>query len=149
MVLTSDAIYLEKRTPANPEFPGFVATGVRVYRGSLLVRCKDGTFVLPQTKSPAAPAVAVVGIADRGVDNTGAGGLATAVGGSPASWPRKGCFAIPFDTAPDWSSYGKPVYAVDDGTVSLTQTPSGGTARLQVGTFAGIDEAGNAFTLIS
>lgn len=112
MALISDAVWLEKRVPHAPEFPGVLEAGVRAYRGSLLVRCRDGSLVLPQTVSPASPVVAIVGIADRGVDNTGTSGLAPAIGGLPEIWPRKGCYAIPFDTAPDWSGYGKPVYAV-------------------------------------
>ncbi|OUJ13097.1 hypothetical protein [Acetobacter sp. DsW_063] len=149
MPLTSDAVYLEKKVPHGPEFPHTVASGVKVFRGSLCVVCDDGTVVLPQTASPASPMVAIVGLADRQVDNTGSSGLAPAVGIAPSLWPQKGCWALTFDTAPTWASVGEPVYAVDDATVSLTETPSGGTARLEVGTIAGIDEAGNAFVLIS
>lgn len=150
MQLTQDAIYREKRTPHAPEFPAFVAEGERVFRGSIVAICKNGTLIRPQTKPASTTSVVgIVGIADRAVDNTGASGLAPTVGAVPASWPRKGCWALPFDTAPDWSALGKAVYAVDDGQVSLTQTPSGGSARLQVGVFAGLDEAGTPFVTIS
>ncbi|NLI28412.1 MAG: hypothetical protein GX413_13730 [Acetobacter sp.] len=148
MALEKDAVLLEKRVPHGPEFPHQVADGVKLYRGSIVVVCQDGSLVLPQTATPASPAVAIVGLSDRQIDNSGSG-LAPAIGDLPPCSPRKGCFAIPFDAAPTWADYGKAVYAVDDETVSLTQTPDGGSARLQVGTIAGFDEAGNAFVLIS
>ncbi|GAB6968393.1 hypothetical protein JCM25156A_24310 [Komagataeibacter kakiaceti JCM 25156] len=55
---------------------------------------------------------------------------------------------MPFDTAPTWANVGATVYAIDDETVSLTETPEGGTARLQVGTLSGLDENGVPFVLI-
>ncbi|NHO33323.1 hypothetical protein [Acetobacter fallax] len=149
MPLTSDSSYLEKRVPHGPEFPHVVAAGVKTFRGSICLVCQDGTIVLPQTENPPSPVVAVVGLADRQLDATATAGLAPAVGGEPPLWPKKGCWALPFDTAPTWADYGKPAYAVDDAQVSLTETPSGGSARLPVGTIAGFDEAGNAFVLIA
>ena len=114
--------------------------------------CSDGTLI-PAGATPTASgvtAIAVLGLAEHQQNNTGAipNVIGPFIGGATAVKCEKGAWALPFDTAPSWASVGAPVYAVDDQTVSLTQTPSGGSARLQVGTLAGLDLNGVPFVEI-
>lgn len=170
MALKQDRAIDEKIVPHGPEFGHSVADGFRVYRGSLVAVCANGTIVpAGATNAPSAP-VAIVGIARQFKDNSEAGSMFNGdmVGRHPI-WVKKGCYALPFDTAPSWANVGKPVYAVDDETVSLspsdkpatppTSTPSSDastspsassspTSRLHVGTLAGFESDGTPYVLI-
>ncbi|GBQ19908.1 hypothetical protein AA12717_0391 [Gluconacetobacter sacchari DSM 12717] len=132
-----------------PEFAHPVASASRVYRGSVVAVCQDGTIVRAGTAAPPSPIVAIEGIAQYGQDNTGTSNVYGANSGAGLVPVRKGAWALPFDVAPTWANKGAPVYAVDDETVSLTQTPEGGDARLQVGVLTGIDSTGTPWTYIS
>lgn len=162
MALTRDRGVPEKQVPHSAEFGHSVASGFRVYRGSIVAVCQDGTIVPAGTTRPTpTPVVAVVGIARQLKDNADLTGIVQ--GDSYGSHPigvERGCFALPFDIAPTWADVGKPVYAVDDETVSLSSTgaaPASGTegtsapaaaTRLQVGTLAGLEPDGTAFVTI-
>lgn len=132
-----------------PEFALPVAGGARVFRGSIAVVCQDGTLVQAGAAAPASPIVACAGIARHGQDNTGASNTFSEQTGAGPVWCERGTWALPFDAAPTWADKNKPVYAVDDETVSLTETPEGGAARIQVGTFAGLDAAGTPWTYLA
>ena len=148
-MLTADRTLLRKMGPRRAMFAGPVAAGAALFRGSIAAVCPDGTLVPAGTQSPLFAPVAILGIAKHQQLST-SGGLVTGdfVGSSTAVECETGCFALPFDTAPSWANKGQPVYAVDDQTVSLTQTPSGGTARLQVGVLAGLDVDGTPYVEI-
>jgi hypothetical protein len=148
-MLTSDRALDSIRCGHSPEFAHPVAAGNAVYRGSIVAVCQDGTIVQAGTAAPSSPIVAVEGIARQGQDNTGTSNVYGANSGAGDVWIEKGAWALPFDAAPTWANKGAAVYAIDDETVSLTETPEGGTARLQVGTLAGIDPAGTPWVYIS
>lgn len=141
MALTADRKLDRLATvPRTPEFGGLVATGYTLWRGSIVVVCADGTLVpAGATGTPSAP-VAVLGMAEHQQINTpNFPGMGRFVGGATAVKCEKGAWALPFDANPTWANVNAPVYAVDDETVSLTQTPNGGSARLLVGTLIGFD----------
>ncbi|GBQ08929.1 hypothetical protein [Saccharibacter floricola] len=173
MALKQDRAVEEKLVPHAPEFGHRVAKGFRVYRGSLVAVCADGTIVpAGVTDTPSAP-VAIVGLARQFKDHSAAGSMFNGdrVGTHPI-WVKKGCYALPFDTAPSWANVGQPVYAIDDETVSLSArsgtvaaaadaAPFGSTissdapasmpsstARLSVGTLAGFEVDGTPYVLI-
>lgn len=163
MALTRDRGLPEKQVPHAAEFGHSVAAGFRVYRGSIVAVCQDGTIVpAGTTAATPSPVVAIAGIARQLKDNTAIDSVVqgNSVGDHPIS-VKKGCFSLPFDVVPTWGDVGKPVYAVDDETVSLS---SGGTSaaastgsgsapapstRLQVGTLAGLEPDGTPFVTIS
>lgn len=168
MALKQDRAVDEKIVPHGPEFGHSVAEGFRVYRGSLVAVCADGTIVpAGAAGTPSAP-IAIVGLARQFKDNSSGGSMFNGdmVGAYPI-WVKKGCYALPFDTAPSWANVGQPVYAIDDETVSLSAThgssstssestaassssptPTSSTARLQVGTLAGFETDGTPYVLI-
>lgn len=148
-MLTADRTLLRKMGPRRAMFAGPVAAGAILFRGSIAAVCADGTLVPAGTQNTSSASVAILGIAKH-QQLPASGGLlmGTFVGSSTAVECETGCFALPFDVPPSWANYGQPVYAVDDQTVSLTQTPSGGTARLQVGVLAGIDADGTPYVEI-
>lgn len=149
-MLKADRTLRQKMGPRSPVFSGTVAAGFTLFRNSIAAVCADGTLVpAGSTGTPSAP-VAILGLARHMQINTANfPGTGPGVGGGTAVECLTGCYALPFsDTAPTWADKGKPVYAVDDETVSLTQTPGSGTARLQVGVFAGIDADGTPYTEI-
>jgi len=139
MALVADRALDRLATPSRtPEFGGTVASGYTLYRGSIAVVCADGTLVPAGSANTPSAMVAVLGIAEHQQINTANfPGIGSFVGGGTSVKCERGSFALPFDAAPTWANFGAPVYAVDDQTVSLTQTPSGGSARLQVGVLIG------------
>jgi len=141
MALSADrALDRLATSPRTPEFGGTVAAGFTVYRGSIAVVCADGTIVPAGSVNTPATMVAVLGIAEhQQINAANFPGVGAFVGGSNPVKCEKGAWALPFDTAPTWANLNAPVYAIDDQTVSLTETPSGGSARLQVGTLIGFD----------
>lgn len=149
MALSKDRTLPEKKVSHAPEFPLSVAAGYRVFRGSLCIVCKDGSVVPAGTAAPPSPVVASAGVARHAQDNTGTSAVMSAQVGPGPLWCEKGCFGVPFDTAPTWADVGKPVYAVDDETVSLTKTPVSGSARLQVGTLSGLEADGTPYVLFA
>ncbi|WP_278368070.1 hypothetical protein [Acetobacter orientalis] len=149
MALTKDRVIPEKKVSHGPEFPLLLANGFRVFRGSIAVVCQDGTVVPAGTAAPPSPAVAGAGVARHAQDNTGTSSVIGGQTGPGPLWCEKGCFGVPFDATPTWADVNKDVYAVDDETVSLTETPASGTARIKVGTLSGIDADGTAYVLFS
>nr|WP_294555839.1 hypothetical protein [uncultured Rhodopila sp.] len=128
MALAGD-ILLDRRGENNPraEFGYAVPAGEIVYRGSLVALNVAGNIVRVQT----AGALGFLGVANKRVDNRS---------GSAASTdlvvPERGTFAIvvPIATFTNVAAAAT-VYAVDDGTVTLTNTGS----LLAIGTLAGIE----------
>ncbi|ATJ89421.1 hypothetical protein HK16_10655 [Acetobacter senegalensis] len=149
MALSKDRTLPEKKVSHAPEFALSVAAGFRVFRGSICIVCQDGSVVPAGTAAPPSPAVASAGIARHAQDNTGTSTVMSAQVGSGPIWCEKSCFGLPFDEAPTWADVGKPVFAVDDETVSLTETPASGAARLQVGTLSGLEADGTAYVLLA
>ncbi|GAB6965964.1 hypothetical protein JCM25156A_32220 [Komagataeibacter kakiaceti JCM 25156] len=148
MALSDDRALDRIRCGARPEFPLSVAAGFCVYRGAITAVCQDGTAVPAGSTGTPSPLVAIMGIARGRQDNSGTSQVYGDQSGPGPAWIEKDAFALPFDTAPTWANVGATVYAIDDETVSLTETPEGGTARLQVGTLSGLDENGVPFVLI-
>lgn len=144
MPLTQDRELDQHAALGGPEFGYPLAANVAIYRNALVGLCQDGTLVPAGTAEPASPIVAVIGVSPEQVTT-----VANAPVFSGRLTPRKGCWALPFDTAPGYADIGKPVYAVDDETVSLTETPASGSARLQVGTLSGLEADGTPFVLIA
>ncbi|MFT8921668.1 hypothetical protein [Acetobacter sp.] len=148
-MLTDDRALTRIPCGHGPEFALPVAAGMKVYRGSIAAVCQDGTLVQAAVAAPPSPIVGIAGIARHGQDNTGTSNVYGDQTGAGDVWCERGTWALPFDVAPTWADLNKPVYAVDDETVSLTQTPEGGSAREQVGTFAGLDAQGTAWTYLA
>lgn len=149
MALSADRALDMMTGPVLPQFEYGVHAGYRVYRNSLVWLLADGSIVPAGIASPPAAAVKVVGLADHLQDNTGM--LPTPIG-SGLSGPGpvrclRGCWALPFDTAPGYASVGASVYALDDQTVTLT-APSSGAATLAVGVLEGFDLDGRPFVQI-
>lgn len=148
-MLTDDRTLVRIPCGHGPEFGLPVAAGMKVFRGSIAAVCQNGTLAQAGAAAPPSPIVAIAGIARHGQDNTGASNTFGEHSGAGNVWCERGTWALPFDVAPAWADVNKPVYAVDDETVSLTQTPEGGSARMQVGTFAGLDAQGTAWTYLA
>lgn len=150
-MLAADRILSEKKVQPGPEFPHAVATGFRLYRGSISAVCADGTAVPAGSTGTPSALVAIVGVSSAQYDNTGTSGAVPDVDTGGNAWIRKGCWALPFDVAPTWANVGAPVYAVDDETVTLTEnagTEAAPVNRLQVGTLAGFEADGTPYVLI-
>lgn len=98
-----------------------VKTGIRLFRHVLLAITAAGLAV------PAghAEAVAIVGLNESHVDNR------DGVDGACTAEALRGCFGFVF--AADEADIGRPVFAVDDATLSF----DGSGGRLMVGTIAG------------
>jgi len=150
MPLAADRILQRRDIPFGPLFANVVASGSTVYRGSICVVCSDGTIVPNGSAAPSGVTlVGVAGIAKHFQSNTTPPQVTSVLYGPNPVTVETGCWALPFDTAPTWANKGQPVYGVDDETVSLTETPSGGSARLQVGVLAGLDLDGTPYVTIS
>ena len=117
--------------PSRNEFAYPVAAGVKVYSGAMLAINSSGALIIP----PASGGIAVLGLADRALDNSASGSVSTTL-----VTPMKGTFALVVTaTAAD---IGKTVYASDDGALTLTA----GTLTA-AGTLVGI-EGGRTFVNI-
>ncbi|OUI98099.1 hypothetical protein [Acetobacter cibinongensis] len=147
-MLKTDRVLTQKQCATGPVFGGNVAAGFAVKRGSIAAFCQDGTLVPAGSANTPSAIVAIGGICGHGQDNTGTSNTYGATTGPGPVDMLNGCWALPFDAAPTWADKGKPVYAVDDETVSLTEAPASGTARLQVGTLAGLETDGTPYVLI-
>ena len=111
-----------------------VAPGETIYRGGVVGVNASGQLQRIQTSGT----VAFAGIAQADFNNSG-----QAAPGAPVVAMRQ-CFALTVPSA-TFSNLDAPVYAVDDGTLSLT-APSSGFAGV-IGTLVGIDN-GQTFVLI-
>lgn len=149
-MLKADRALVRADGPRQRPFGLPVAEGQTVYRGSIAIVFSDGTIAPAGTATPAGLTVAAVspGIVRHFQSYIAApqvmGGQ---FGAAPVELDR-GTWALPFDAAPTWDKLGEPVYAVDDETVSLTKAAADSTTRVQVGTFAGLDETGTPFVTL-
>ena len=125
MALTSDSKPL-RRNGADFGYP--VAAGEKVFRGGFVCVNSAGAMVRPQTSG----AVAFVGVADRGLDNSSGGSVS-----DTSVVAVRGVFAAPVASAGP-TNINASVYLVDDNTLTLTQVTSG-TALLSAGTVVGIE----------
>ena len=151
-MLTSDRVLRElAQQPVKPEWACRPAANVTIYRGAIVAVCQDGTIVPAGAAAPATPAsplVQIMGIADHQHNNPpGCPGTGLCGGPHPVRGRRRPV-ALPFDVLPTWASVGKPVYAVDDQTVTLTQAASANVNRLQVGVLSGFDLDGTPFVAL-
>lgn len=150
MALNRDRALDEMKAAIGPEFGHATAVGFRVYRGSIVAVCQDGTILPAASANPPSPMVAIAGVCRDFRDNTGSAIVADMVGDEPVQVMRR-TFALPFDVAPTWANVGAPVYAVDDETVTLTEnagTEAAPVNRLQVGTLVGFDLSGTPYVKI-
>ncbi len=102
-----------------------VSAGTRLYKKAL-VAILAGGFAVP---AGTAGAVSVVGVAENAVDNR------EGIDGDQRVRAVKSTFPFAFDVAPTFADIDKPVYAVDDDTVSLD-----GTGKLKCGVLDGIED---------
>jgi len=115
---------------------GYGVKAVTIIYARTIVALTAGGLAVPAGH---ADAVVIAGVAKHHADNRdgfdGDGVLPVMKGDA---------YPFAFDAAPAYADIGKPVYAIDDNTVSLSD--SGGT-RLLAGTLDGI-EGGTAWTRI-
>jgi hypothetical protein len=124
--LTADNL-LDRRgeEPVRNRFGYSVAAGEIVWRGSLIALNSAGNVVRVQTSG----ALVFLGVCNKQVDNRNGSAVSTSrVEGQKGTWG----ITVPSAT---FSNTGATVFAVDDGTVSLTNSGS----LLTVGTLAGTD----------
>jgi hypothetical protein len=128
MALTSGLIGIRRRGPPSGNGTDFgypVSAGEQIWLGSLLALTSGNTVQRIQTSGSAAFA----GISPCDFSNVGNGTASVRnIEPSKGTW----CLAVPGATG---ANVGMPVYAIDDNTLTLTNT--GGL--LQIGTLAGID----------
>lgn len=138
MPLAADVGVLYRLGPTPNEFGYLVQPGQRVFRGSVVALCADGT-ICPAGSATANAPVAIVGLAQVYQDQTGAAGaIPSALSQSGRRVHcRRGTVQLPFDVAPTAANVNAAVYAVDDATLTLTAT-----GHLRAGTLVGFDEAG-------
>jgi len=149
MALSEDRILKRLASENGPGFPGSLASGVIIYRGAIVGAASDGTLAPAGTSTVTLTRIA--GISPRHMDNSGNTSIVGPSVGSGPIVPEHGYFALPFDSAPTEASINAAVYAVDDETVSLTESTTDGTTtvtRLQVGTLAGFDGTGTPYVKI-
>lgn len=149
-MLKADRALVRADGPRQRPFGLPVAAGLTVYRGSIAVVFSDGTIAPAGTATPSGLTVATVspGIVRHFQSNVPNPQVMSGQFGPGMVELDRGAWALPFDTAPTWDKLGEPVYAIDDETVSLTKAASDGSTRVQVGTFAGLDEAGTPFVTL-
>lgn len=150
MALNSDRILVRALGPRLLPFGLPCAASMTVFRGSIAIVFSDGTIAPAGTATPSGLTVApkVAGIAMHFQSNVANPPVISGQYGPGRVELDLGTYALPFDKVPTWDKLGSQVYAVDDETVSLTQTPSGGSARTLVGTFVGLDETGTPFVTL-
>lgn len=122
--------------PSGTNFGYPVAAGEKVYKGSIVGVNAAGGLQRPQT----AGTVALVGVADRSLDNTASAAVSTI-----SVEAQRGVYKMPVASA-SFGNIGGTVYAADDGTLYLT---NGGTLGfLPFGTIVGI-EAGATYVKVN
>lgn len=132
--LSAEVQRVRRGPPKSGVFGYGVLNGSKVYKGGIVGVTAAGAM----KPAGAASVVAIVGIADRTLDNTAGSAVSdTKVVG------EKGCFQIDVPSA-DHSNINATVYAVDDATTSLS---SNSGANLPMGTLVGI-EGGKTFVQI-
>ena len=136
MALTAGFPVARRGASRGNDFGYPVAAGEKVYRGGICALTPAGAIVRPQT----AGATIAAGVADRDLDNT-----ASAAVSSIAVVALRGCFALTVPAATP-ANIGAPVYATDDGTLTLTLPTTGFTAA--IGTLSGIDN-GQTYVLMA
>jgi hypothetical protein len=130
--MTALAANVKLQVRGGPNFGYGVAAGLHVFAGAFLALNAAGVLVRPQD----AGAVVFAGVADRELDNS-LGVTATAPGMAGGGFVVAQRFIVIKAAVPaaTYANIGAPVYAVDDGTLTLTQSG----ALLQVGTLEGFD----------
>jgi hypothetical protein len=133
MALSAERVLARRgNEPTRNEFAYPVHAGVKIYRGAMVAINSSGEIIIP----PASGGIAVLGIADRTVDNSAGSGPSTVL-----VTPQKGTFPLTVGSATA-ANISAPVYASDDGTLTLTA----GTLT-QAGVLVGI-EGGQTFVSI-
>jgi hypothetical protein len=135
MALSSGTLITRRGAPRGNDYGYPAAPGVKIWRGGHLGLNAAGQVQPIQT----AGSVSYAGIADRDYDNS-----ASSVAGDNVIALR-GCYKLVVPSAV-FASINEPVYAVDDGTLTLTQNGSA-PYLLQAGVLNGIDN-GATFVLI-
>lgn len=121
-----------------------VAPGVTIWRGGIMGLNAAGQLQPIQTAAgtvngvTTTACVAFAGVAQQDYNNSGQAGV------GPTIVAMRECFALTVPAA-TFASIDAPVYAVDDGTTTLTQPTTGFTGA--IGTLTGIDN-GQTFVLI-
>jgi hypothetical protein len=136
MTALTKGLNLTRRGPGlGFDFGGPVAPAVKIWRGAHLAWNAANQLQPVQT----AGSVSYAGLSDRDYDNS-----ASSTPGDNVVALR-GCYAL---VVPGYTPADNdlPVYAVDDGTLTLTQN-GGAPFLLQAGTVAGIDN-GVTFVLV-
>lgn len=141
MALTGDLVLTRRGGAVNRNEFGYpVAAGEVVYRGGLVGLNAAGNIQRIQTTANGG-VVVLLGLSDRTLDNT-----QSAIPSATLVVPSKGSWGLSVPNATP-SNIGAAVYAVDDGTVTLTQNAAA-PFLLQAGVLSGI-EAGATFVTIS
>ena len=118
--------------PSRNAFSYPVAAGVKIYRGAMVAINSSGALIIPPTSG----GIAVLGIADRTVDNSASGTVSTTL-----ITPMKGTYGLVVGSATA-ANIGANVYASNDNDLTLTA----GTLTL-AGVLVGI-EGGRTFVSI-
>ena len=136
MALAADAVILYRQGPSPNEFSYLVQSGQRVFRGSIVAPCADGTIA---PNGAGTTPEAIVGLAEVYQDQTGVAGAVPSALSQTGRRVRckRGTFQLPFDVAPTAANINAAVYAIDDQTVTLTAG-----SHLRAGTLVGFDENG-------
>lgn len=124
MALTSGIAINRRGPPSRNEFGYPVAAGEQIWRGSLCAVNAAGSLQRMQTSG----SVAFVGMSEQDFSNVG-----SATVSAQKIVVRKGTWALTV-TGATAANINAPVYASDDGTLTLTAG-----SLLQVGTLAGIE----------
>jgi hypothetical protein len=135
MALTSDAKPQRRgQRFGRSDFGYPVAPGETIYRGGIVCLNSSGEMVRPQTTG----AVVFAGLATATYNN------ASSAAAGPTIVAERGSYALTVASA-TISDLGKPVYATDDNTFTLTAPSTGFTAS--IGTLTGI-ENGQTWVLL-
>jgi hypothetical protein len=137
MALNADANYVRRGPPGGRNEFGYVpSANAVIYRGALLGLTVAGTLQPIQTSG----SVAFGGMADRASNTQGQPVVQPFVVGLVGCWG----LTVPTVTQANIGTYLRaPVYATDDGTLTLTAA-----SNLQIGTLAGIDPNGQTFVTL-
>ena len=119
---------LQTRSTASFGYP--IAAGLHVFAGALLALNAAGSLIRPQD----AGAVSFAGIADREFDNSASAAVSIPGNGGFVVAQRAQTVQLTVPAAVN-ANIGAPVYAVDDGTLTLTNTGS----LLTVGSLVGFE----------
>jgi len=137
MALTGDQNYTRRGPPGGRNEFGYApSANAVIYRGALLGMTVAGTVQPIQV----AGTVAFAGMADRASNTAGQPVAQAFVIGLLGTW----ALTVPTVTQANIGTYLRaPVYATDDGTLTLTAG-----SNLQIGTLVGIDPNGQTFVAL-